>query len=119
MYKIVSESGEWSTGRGVYSFGNAQTGQVGLSIVFADSKLDTQNMTDCVVEGTLRAFGVRSNRKLIIRSEDGYLQFVAVVAALRECERSLGVDYLTSLSEDAQKSKYVECAAGLVSAKIY
>ena len=76
-------------------------------------------MTDCVVEGTLRAFGVRSNRKLIIRSEDGYLQFVAVVAALRECERSLSVDYLTSLSEDAQKSKYVECAAGLVSAKIY
>jgi hypothetical protein len=119
MYKIVSESGKWNSGCGVYSFGNAQTGQVGLSIVFVDSKLDTQNMTDCVVEGTLRAFGVRSNRKLIIRSEDGYLQFVAVVAALRECERSLSVDYLTSLSEDAQKSKYVECAAGLVSAKIY
>jgi hypothetical protein len=115
MYNIVAESGKWTSGCSVYSFGNAETGQVGLSIVFVDSKLDTQATTDCAVEGTLRAFGVRSNRKLVIRSEDGYLQFVAVVAALRECERSLGVDHLTSLSEDEQKSRYAECAAGLVS----
>ena len=114
MYKIVSESGPWTSGCGVYSFGKAQTGQVGLSIVFADSKLDAQNMTDCVIDGTLRAFGVRSNRKLVIRSDDGYLQFVAVVAALRECERALGVDQLIILSEDEQRSRYAECAAGSV-----
>ena len=119
MYKIVSEAGPWTSGCGVYSFGNAQTGQVGLSIVFVDSKLDAQTMTDCVIEGTLRAFGVRSNRKLVTRSEDGYLQFVAVVAALRECERALGADSLTSLSESEQKSRYSECAARLVSGKLY
>ncbi|MEH2533016.1 hypothetical protein V1277_000600 [Bradyrhizobium sp. AZCC 1588] len=114
MYKIVSEAGPWASGCGVYSFGNAQTGQVGLSIVFADSKLDVQTMTDCVIDGTLRAFGVRSNRKLILRSDDGYLQFVAVVGALRECERSLGVDRMVSLTEGEQKSRYAKCAAGLV-----
>jgi hypothetical protein len=119
MYRIVTEAGPWTSGCGVYSFGNAQTGQVGLSILFVDSKLDDQAMTDCVIDGTLRAFGIRSNRKTIMRSEDGYMQYIAVVAALRDCEQTLSADRLASLSEGEQKSRYSECAADLVRGKLH
>jgi hypothetical protein len=35
MYTIASETGSWASGCGTYSFGNKETGQVGLSITFA------------------------------------------------------------------------------------
>ena len=115
MYTIISETGNWASGCGWYSFGNANTGQVGLSIVLADSKLDVPLMRDCLIDGVLKAFGPRANRKFLIRSEDGYYQFVTLVRALGRCEQSIGVDHLVALKESEQKSKYTECAADLLS----
>jgi hypothetical protein len=115
MYTIISETGSWASGCGWYSFGDANTGQVGLSIVLADSKLDIPAIRDCLIDGVLKAFGTRANRKLVLRSEDGYYQFVTLVRALRRCEQSIGVDRLVALKESEQKSKYAECAADLLS----
>lgn len=114
MYTIASEKGSWASGCGWYSFGNANTGQVGLSIVLADSKLDVPTIRDCLIDGVLKAFGTRANRKLVLRSEDGYYQFVPLVRALRRCEQSIGVDRLIALTETEQKSKYAGCAADLL-----
>ena len=116
MYRIIEESGSWASGCAGYSFGNANTGQVGLSIVFVDSKLDVPTMKDCLIDGVLRAYGVRSNRKFAVRSEeDGYYQFVALVKALRRCEQSIGIESLIALKESEQKSKYTDCAVDLLS----
>jgi hypothetical protein len=115
MYSIVEETGNWASGCGSYSFGNANTGQVGLSIVLVDSKLDVPLMRDCLIDGVLKAFGPRANRKIPLRSEDGYYQFVALARALRRCEQSIGFDRLIALNESEQKSKYAECAADLLS----
>ena len=67
-----------------------------------------------MIDGALRAFGVRSNRTGIISSEDGYFQFVHLVKALGVCDRSLGGAGITSNNENEQKSKYAECAADLL-----
>jgi len=114
MYKIVSETGSWASGCGIYTFDNDPNGQVGLSITFADSKLEPELIKNCVIDGIIRAFGVRLKRKLILRSEDGYFQFIALVRALGVCDRTIGTERLASMSEDEQKSKYVNCAADLL-----
>jgi hypothetical protein len=115
MYSIVEETGNWASGCGSYSFRNDNTGQIGLSTVFADSKLDTPKMRDCLIDGVLKAFGPRAGRKLALISDDGYFQFVALVRALRRCEQSIGIDRLVALKESEQKSKYTDCAVDLLS----
>jgi len=116
MYSIVEEKGSWASGCAVYSFSDTNTGQVGLSIIVADSKLDAPKMRDCLIDGVLKAFGPRADRKSILISEDGYYyQFVTLVRALRRCEQSIGVDRLITLKESEQKPKYAECAADLLS----
>jgi hypothetical protein len=114
MYTIASEQGSWASGCGTYSFGNKETGQVGLSITFADSKLEPARIRDCVIDGTVRAFGLRSNRKSVLTADDGYFQFVALAKALTACEQKIGIERLVSMSEDAQRSKYSECASDLL-----
>jgi hypothetical protein len=113
-YKIVSEAGSWASGCGIYSFNNSQNGEVGLSITFADSKLEPARIKDCVIEGTIRAFGLRSHRKSTLLSDDGYIQFVALAKALSACERGIGVELLARMNESEQKLKYVECASELI-----
>jgi hypothetical protein len=114
LYKIASEQGSWASGCGIYSFGNGETGQVALSIAFADSKLDPARIRDCVIDGTIRAFGLRAYHKSILLSEDGYIQFVALAKALSACERAIGVELLARMNESEQKLKYVECASELI-----
>jgi hypothetical protein len=112
MYNIVSsEPGKWASGCGIYSFGNAANGEVGLSITVADSKLEPARLKDCVIDGTIRAFGLRSQRKLVLRSDDGYLQFVDLARAMSACERLIGSERLASMKENEQKSQYLECAS--------
>lgn len=72
-------------------------------------------MRDCLIDGVLKAFGARADRKSILISEDGYYQFVPLVRALARCEQSIGVDRLVALKESEQKSKYAECAADFLS----
>jgi hypothetical protein len=62
MYDIVSESGSWDTGCGLYSF-SSEDGQVGLSITFADSKLEPGQLRNCLIEGAIRSFGLRARKK--------------------------------------------------------
>jgi hypothetical protein len=114
MYNIVSEEGSWASGCGIYSFTNTTNGEVSLSITFADSKLEPAQIKDCVIEGTIRAFGLRLGRKVIMRSDDGYFQFVTLAKALGACERTIGIERLAAMNENEQKSKYVACAADLL-----
>ena len=54
MYEIVSAQSKWASGCGIYSFGIRGGGEVPLSIVFADSKLEPAQVRSCVIEGVIR-----------------------------------------------------------------
>jgi hypothetical protein len=114
MYEIVSGQAKWSSGCGIYSFTNKGGGEVPLSIVFADSKLKPAQIRDCVIEGVLRAFGLRVHRTQILRADDGYLQYVTLAKALSVCEKKVGIEHLLSMSESDQRSSYSECASEIM-----
>src|SRR5438477_6685507 len=111
MYEIVAAEARWASGCGLYTFANRRGGEVPLSIVFADSKLEPAQIRSCVIEGVIRAFGLRAHRKLILRADDGYFQYIDLAKALSLCEKKIGIERLLSMSENDQKSNYAECAA--------
>ena len=114
MYEIVSGQAEWSSGCGIYSFTKKGGGEVPLSIVFADSKLKPAQIRDCVIEGVIRAFGLRVHRTQVLRADDGYLQYIALAKALSVCEKKIGIEHLLSMSESDQRSNYSECASEIL-----
>lgn len=114
MYEIVAAQAKWDSGCGIYSFGVKGGGEVPLSIVFADSRLEPAQVNSCITEGVIRAFGLRAHRTQILRSDDGYLQYVALARALSICERKLGVDRILSMNESDQRASYAGCAADLL-----
>lgn len=111
MYEIVAAEARWASGCGTYTFSNRRGGEVPLSIVFADRKLEAAQIRNCVIEGVIRAFGLRAHRTRVLRAEDGYLQCIALAKALSSCEKKIGMERLSSLSESDQKSTYAGCAA--------
>jgi len=82
-----------------------------LSIVFADSNLEPAQVRNCVIEGVIRAFGLRTHRTQILRTDDGYLQYVALTKALSICEKRIGIERLLAMSESDQRATYAGCAA--------
>ncbi|WP_156434609.1 hypothetical protein [Bradyrhizobium lablabi] len=114
MYQIVSAQGNWASGCGIYSFAN-KDGQVSLSIVFADSKLGSAQVKDCVIEGVIRGFGLRESRKLVMRADDGYIQYITLAKAFTACEKKIGIERLFAMGEAEQRSKYIECVSEFLS----
>ena len=111
MYEIVSAQANGSSGCGIYSFAVRGGSEVPLSIVFADSKLEAAQVRSCVIEGVIRAFGLRAHRTQVLRADDGYLQYVALAKALSVCEKRIGIDRLLAMSEHDQRISYAGCAS--------
>jgi hypothetical protein len=102
---------KWSSGCGIYSFAVRGGGEVPLSIVFADSKLEPGQVRNCIIEGVIRAFGLRARRTLILRADGGYIQYIALAKALNACEKRSGIDSLLAMNESDQRASYAGCAA--------
>jgi len=106
--KIVSERGGWSSGCGNYSFRDAD-GNISMSVVLADSTFSEAVIRACVVEGTIASFGLRQGHKSMIRIEDGYLQYVLLVRALRTCDSKPEFQSSQSKEKDELKNRYTNC----------
>lgn len=104
--KIVSERGGWSSGCGNYSFRDAD-GNISMSIILADSTFSEGVIRACVVEGIIASFGLRQGHKSMIRIEDGYLQYVLLVRALRTCDSK--PEFQSSQEKDELKTRYTNC----------
>jgi hypothetical protein len=82
--QVVAGS-DWSTGCGLFAFGDAQ-GEIALSLAVADKNLSAGNLRDCISDGVVRAFGLRTKRTSVVRSADGYFQYLLLTKALRHCD---------------------------------
>jgi len=106
---VVGETGSWASGCGIYTFSGPDE-TAALSLIFAEKGLPNRQLTDCLTEGTIRAFGVHSNAKTSVHSSDGYFYYLQLVAALRHCDKS--IDAARNASDPGQlESRYVDCAA--------
>lgn len=105
---IVKDQTGWSSGCGIYSFGQAE-GKVSLSLVLAEKRLAHSNVVDCMTDGVIRAFGLRTASRTVLRYQDGYYQYLLLAAALRSCDVSLGKHDGVADREELKK-KYVDCS---------
>jgi hypothetical protein len=112
---IITQSTGWAEGCGIYSFtGSVESGtegQVSLSLALADSRLPPEKIKDCLIDGIIRAFGMRAHSRTVLRSRDGYLQYAVLLAALRTCDQSLDKsDETNGTDEPKLRERYRTCA---------
>lgn len=111
-YDIVGETGGWSSGCGIYTF-SGPDGQAALSLIFAESKLPAPKLEDCLIEGVIRAFGLRTSASNTIRSADGYLYYLTLAKMLAACDRSIDRSR-DNLDQSAVEKNYIDCVAGFL-----
>lgn len=117
--ELIAHSTGWSSGCGIYSFtGNSATdtdGQVTLSLALADARLPPEKIMDCMTEGIIRSFGMRANAATVIRRQDGFFQYLNLVAALRICDQKIGSNSAPKIEPRLLKQKYLDCSVEYLS----
>jgi hypothetical protein len=105
---VVGASASWASGCGMYTFAGEQ-GQPALSLIFAEKSLPESSLRDCLVEGTIHAFGMRVAATTSVRSSDGYLYYLQLARALQVCDARLD-STRAELDRAMLENKYLDCA---------
>ncbi len=97
---------DWGSGCGLYAYADLQ-GEISLTLAVADKNLSASDLKDCVTEGVIRAFGLRTKRTSTVRSADGYFQYLILARALRYCDAEVREGH-----QDIEilRPSYVRCA---------
>ncbi len=111
--RIVAESRNWSSGCGFYNFGDAN-GNISVSIVAGDKRLDSDRLKDCIISGILFSFGLRAKTNATIDTSKFYLQYLLLASALRFCENKLKTSEESNSSAERLQDAFVDCAAARI-----
>ena len=86
--KHIGKSEGWSSGCGVYTFVSLKN-EPALSLAIADRSLGREKSLDCLVEGIIRAFGMRGHETKVIRRDEGYIQYLYLARAFKKCDSEI------------------------------
>ncbi len=106
--RIAGESASWATGCGIYTFAGEQA-QAALTLIFAEKHLPEKTLSNCLTEGVIQAFGLRTKATSLIDLPDGYLHYLLMAKALRHCDRQID-GKMNMADRPALGRKYLECA---------
>jgi len=109
----IARSGGWASGCGQYTFAN-HFGNVHLSLAVADKNLASEQRKDCLTGGISRAFGLRTKRTSALRVRDGYVHYLLLAKALRQCDRDLVLSAEDRLSITKMRHAYSSCASQFI-----
>jgi hypothetical protein len=110
---IVSSTGGWASGCGMYAFGD-QFGNILMTLAFGDKHLPSDKLKDCVTEGILRGFGLRTKRSSTIRAADGYFHYLLLIKAVRFCDKELVLATEGRGNITALRRRYTDCASEFI-----
>lgn len=112
--EVLMRSSNWTNGCGIYSFtgdpSNRTDGEVTLSLVLADSRLQPTKISECVTEGIIRAFGMRVTLGNALNVDDGYFQYLLLASALRACDSKIVASSFPKGDNKSLKQAYINCA---------
>jgi hypothetical protein len=102
--EIVSQTRNWSSGCGFYSF-TGRDGHISASIVAGDKRLTVERLKDCVISGVIFSFGLRTRASATFDTSQGYIQYLLLASAIAACE---GKQASTGLNGEIINS-YTKC----------
>jgi hypothetical protein len=105
----VAASSGWSTGCGVYVFGD-RFGQISGSIAVADERLSSEKLRDCIVFGIVYGFGVGVKERRTFDAQTGFVPYVILASVLSSCIAKLESLTGNVSSPTDMERMYVDCA---------
>jgi hypothetical protein len=109
----IARSGGWASGCGHHIFAN-QFGGILLGLALADKNLASNQIKDCLTDGISRAFGLRTKRTSATRARDGYVHYLLLAKALRQCDRELVLSAEDRMSITNMRRAYSGCASQFI-----
>jgi hypothetical protein len=95
---------DWSTGCGYYGSRAPQERFLTFSIVAGSEELTKQRLKSCIMTGIIIGFGMRTIESQIINSTDGYLQYLILGRANKECD-----DEATAAGQPTSSRMLIDC----------